>query len=678
MKLIIVESPTKTKSLSKYLGSDYEVLATMGHIRDLPKSKMGVEIKSKEKSKKDKGGFEFVPEYVENPDKIETIKKLQAAAKKAEVVLLASDPDREGEAIAWHVGEMLKASIKSKEKSKKDGEKIKRVTFHSITKEAILEAIKNPREIETNLVDAQQARRILDRIVGYQLSPVLWRKVRRGLSAGRVQSVATRMIAEREKEIEAFSAEEYWEAKAKVKSIKDKVGEEFWIDLIKMNGKSAEINNGEEANKIKGDLENGKYLVERIEKKERKVYPHPPFKTSTLQQAAANVLGWSAKKTMQVAQSLYEKGAITYHRTDSLNLVDSEVEKIRTYIANKYGVEALPEKPIVYKTGGKVVAQEAHEAIRPTTPTAEQLGGQAEDVNLDDQKLYQLIWRRTVSCQMVPAKVDQTNIYVKCDKYLFRATGETMKFASWKKLYKEADEVILPEVSEGEELVKKDLKLEQKFTLPPARFNDASLVKEMEKRGIGRPSTYAPTISTIIVRGYVERKQKKFYATPIGVTVTDFLVKNFPKELDYDFTAKMETGLDEIANGEKDWQEVLSEFYGPFSEDVAKSGEADRAKVPVESTGEKCPVCNEGEIVIRTGKFGKFLSCNRFPECKYTDKYVEYVEGVVCPKCAGRIIKKKTKTGRDFYGCENYPNCDFASWSKPVVAEKSLEGSEGV
>lgn len=273
-----------------------------------------------------------------------------------------------------------------------------------------------------------------------------------------------------------------------------------------------------------------------------------------------------------------------------------------------------------------------------------------------------------MSCQMAPAKVDQTNIYVKCDKYLFKAVGEVMKFASWKKLYKEADEVILPEVSEGEELVKKDLKLEQKFTLPPARFNDASLVKEMEKRGIGRPSTYAPTISTIIVRGYVERKQKKFYATPIGVTVTDFLVKNFPKELDYDFTAKMETGLDEIANGEKDWQEVLSEFYGPFSEDVAKSGEADRAKVPVESTGEKCPVCNEGEIVIRTGKFGKFLSCNRFPECKYTDKYVEYVEGVVCPKCAGRIIKKKTKTGRDFYGCENYPNCDFASWVLPVAA----------
>jgi len=674
VKLIIVESPTKTKSLAKYLGSDYDVLATMGHIRDLPKSKMGVEIRSHESTKSRSKGYEFVPEYVENPDKIETIKKLQTAAKKAEVILLASDPDREGEAIAWHTSELLR---NSNGKLKIDNGKIKRVTFHSITKEAILEAIKNPREIDMNMVEAQQARRVLDRIVGYQLSPILWRKVRRGLSAGRVQSEATRMIADREKEIEAFKAEEYWEIKSKVKSLKDKVGGEFWIDLVKINGKAAEINNGEEANKIKNDLDKGEYLVDKVEKKERKVYSHPPFKTSTLQQAAANVLGWSAKKSMQVAQSLYEKGAITYHRTDSLNLVETEVEKIRTYIANKYGVEALPEKALVYKTGGKVVAQEAHEAIRPTDVQRSEIRDQGTEVDKDDEKLYQLIWRRTVSCQMAPARVDQTNVYVICDKYLLRATGEAMKFASWKKLYQGAgykeqgSEIELPEVSQGEKLEKKEIKLDQKFTLPPARFNDASLVKEMEKRGIGRPSTYAPTISTIIVRGYVERKQKKFYATPIGITVTDFLVKNFPKELDFDFTAKMETGLDEIANGEKDWQEILSDFYGPFAEDVAKSGDAERAKVPVESTGKKCPLCNEGEIVIRTGKFGKFLSCNRFPECKYTDKYVEYVEDVVCPKCSGRIIKKKTKTGRDFYGCENYPNCDYASWTKPGVVEKA-------
>lgn len=637
----------------------------MGHIRDLPKSKMGVDIKSKVKSKKDKVGYEFIPEYVENPDKKDTISKLEAAAKKAEVVLLASDPDREGEAIAWHAGEILRESLKDKDKSIKT--KIKRVTFHSITKEAILEAIKNPREIDMSMVEAQQARRILDRIVGYQLSPILWRKVRRGLSAGRVQSVATRMIADREKEIEAFKAEEYWQISCQLSAVSRQL---FWVELMKISGKNAEINNGEEANKIKIDLDKGEYLVDRVEKKERKVYPHPPFKTSTLQQAAANVLGWSAKKAMQVAQSLYEKGAITYHRTDSLNLVDSEVEKIRTYISNKFGVEALPEKIVIYKTGGKVVAQEAHEAIRPTDIQRSAFSDQPSTDERDEEKLYQLIWRRTISCQMAPARVDQTNIYVVCDKYLFKATGEIMKFASWKKLYKEADEVILPEVSQGEKLEKKEVKLEQKFTLPPARFNDASLVKEMEKRGIGRPSTYAPTISTIITRAYVERKQKKFYATPIGIAVTDFLVKNFPKELDYDFTAKMETGLDEIANGEKNWQEVLSDFYGPFSEDVAKSGDAERAKVPVESTGKKCPLCTEGEIVIRTGKFGKFLSCNRFPECKYTDKYVEYVEDILCSKCSGRIIKKKTKTGRDFYGCENYPNCDFASWTKPVIAEK--------
>jgi DNA topoisomerase-1 len=356
VKLIIVESPTKTKSLAKYLGSDYEVLATMGHIRDLPKSKMGVEIKTQElkNSRTQDKRYEFVPEYVENPDKRDTISKLEAAAKKAEVVLLASDPDREGEAIAWHAGEILK-------QGKILSSKIKRVTFHSITKEAILEAIKNPREIDMSMVEAQQARRVLDRIVGYQLSPILWRKVRRGLSAGRVQSVATRMIADREKEIEAFKAEEYWQISCQLSAVSRQL---FWVELMKIGGKNVEINNGEEANSIKSDLDKGEYLVDRVEKKERKVYPHPPFKTSTLQQAAANVLGWSAKKAMQVAQSLYEKGAITYHRTDSLNLVDSEVEKIRTYISNKFGVEALPEKTIVYKTGGKVVAQEAHEAIR--------------------------------------------------------------------------------------------------------------------------------------------------------------------------------------------------------------------------------------------------------------------------------------------------------------------------
>ncbi len=667
MKLVIVESPTKTKSLSKYLGEGYEVLSTMGHIRDLPKKKTGIEIK------KVGDRYSFEPTYVESDGKAETINKLQKAADKAEVVLLASDPDREGEAIAWHTRELLKEPIrqladkKNKDSKAEEKDKFKRVSFHSITKEAILKAMEEPREIDTNLVNAQQARRILDRIVGYQLSPVLWRKVRRGLSAGRVQSVAVRLIVDREKLIADFKTQEYWEIKVSFK-------EGFEVDLIKIDGKTAEISNGDQANQIKTDLDKGEYVVEKIEKKERNIYPHPPFKTSTLQQAASNVMGWSAKKTMQVAQKLYEKGAITYHRTDSLHIVDTAVAMIRELIKTKFGPENLPEKEVYYKTGGKVVAQEAHEGIRPTIIENEKLI--IENSERDEQKLYELIWRRTIACQMAPAKVDQTNAYVKCDKYQLRAVGEIMKFASWKKLYKEIDETVLPKINEGEKLEKKEVKMEQKFTLPPARFNDASLVKELEKRGIGRPSTYAPTISTIIVRGYVERKEKKFYATQIGISVTEFLVKNFPKELDFDFTAKMEANLDEVASGEKDWQKVLSDFYGPFDEDVKKAGDAERTKIPVEKTGEKCPDCKEampagrqGEIVIRSGKFGKFLSCSRFPECKYTAKLIIYVEGAKCEKCAGRIVVKKTKTGRDFYGCENYPNCDWASWTKP----KSLD-----
>lgn len=645
MKLVIVESPTKTKSLSKYLGEGYEVLSTMGHIRDLPKKKTGIEIK------KVGDRYSFEPTYVEIEGKSETISKLQKAAVKAEVVLLASDPDREGEAIAWHTRELLKNS------KGKDIDKFKRVSFHSITKEAILKAMEEPREIDADLVNAQQARRMLDKIVGFGLSPVLWRKVRRGLSAGRVQSVAVRLIVDREKLIGDFKSQEYWEIKVSFK-------EGFEVDLIKINGKTVEINNGEQANQIRTDLDKGEYIAEKVEKKERNIYPHPPFKTSTLQQAASNVMGWSAKKTMQVAQKLYEKGAITYHRTDSLHIVDAAVELIRELIKNKFGEQSLPEKGIYYKTGGKVVAQEAHEGIRPTQIEVQTLVDQSDP---DEQKLYELIWRRTIACQMSPAKVDQTNIYVKSGKYQLRATGEVMKFASWKKLYKEIDATVLPEINEGEELEKEEVEMEQKFTLPPARFNDASLVKELEKRGIGRPSTYAPTISTIIVRGYVERKQKKFYATQIGISVTEFLVNNFPKELDFDFTAKMEANLDEVASGEKDWQEMLSDFYGPFDEDVKKAEGAERAKIPVEKTGEKCPECKEGEVVIRTSKFGKFLGCDRFPECEYKAKLIIYVQGAKCEKCGGRIVVKKTKTGRDFYGCENYPNCDWASWTKPKV-----------
>ncbi len=677
MKLVIVESPTKTKSLEKYLGSGFEVLATMGHIRDLPKSKMGVE------KKKEKDGYKFVPEYELSEGKEQIAKKLQLVAAKADKVILASDPDREGEAIAWHVAELLKEGKKGIK-----ADKIERATFHSITKEAILEAIDHPRKIDMNLVDAQQARRVLDRIVGYELSPVLWKKVRRGLSAGRVQSVAVRLVVEREREIEAFKPEEYWQIKVQV-SGKGKQTEQapssevpipnrlFWADLVKVSGKLVKMGNGEKAKEIEGDLNQASYEVGKVEKKERHLYPHPPFKTSTLQQAAANVLGWSAKKTMAVAQRLYEKGAITYHRTDSLHLVDTAVAAIRQVIVAKYGADHLPEKEIYYKTSGKVVAQEAHEGIRPTH--VEEMEVTGEEVDRDEVKLYQLIWRRTVACQMKPATVDQTVIWVMAENkenYQLKAVGEIMKFPSWKKLYKLSDEVILPEMNEGGKLTKEKVSTEQKFTQAPARFNDASLIKELEKRGIGRPSTYAPTISTIIVRGYVERKEKRFFATQIGTAVVDFLVKNFPTEMEYEFTAKMEADLDGIAEGKHDWQKVLSDFYGPFEKTVVKATkDAERVKMPVEHTGKKCPLCDIGEVVIRTGRFGRFYSCSRFPECKYTARLIVYVEGVVCPKDGGRIMVKRTKTGREFYGCENYPKCDYASWKKPKAPGEAEEGA---
>jgi len=477
------------------------------------------------------------------------------------------------------------------------------------------------------------------------------------------------LVAEREREIEAFKAEEYWQISCQLSVASDQL---FWVELVKIGGKMARVSDGTRAREIEAELNTASYLVEKIEKKERKLFPHPPFKTSTLQQAAANVLGWSAKKTMAVAQRLYEKGAITYHRTDSLHIVESAAAAIRAMIEKKFGKEYLPEKEIYYKTSGKVVAQEAHEGIRPTHIGEERVSG--DEVDRDEERLYELIWRRTIACQMKPAVVDQVVVWVSASKYQLKAIGETYKFASWKKLYKLNEDVVLPAMIEGEKLEKKQVVTAQKFTLPPARFNDASLIKELEKKGIGRPSTYAPTISTIIVRGYVERKEKKFFATQIGLTVTDFLMKNFPKEMEYEFTAKMEANLDEIATGEKKWQEVLSEFYGPFEESVLRvTKEAERVKMPVESTGKSCPLCQVGEVVIRTGKFGKFYSCSTFPECKYTAKIIEYVEGVVCLKDAGKIVVKRTHTGREFYGCENYPKCDFASWKKPQASEAVLE-----
>ncbi|HJY98189.1 MAG TPA: type I DNA topoisomerase [Patescibacteria group bacterium] len=642
MNLVIVESPTKAKTLSRFLGGDFEVEATMGHIKDLPKSTLGVDVE-----------HDFAPDYVDVPKRAETIVELKAKSKKAEITYIASDPDREGEAIAFHVKEVI------------DGKnQVKRISFHEITKEAVEEALKNPREIDTNLVDAQTARRVLDRLVGYKLSPLLWKKVRRGLSAGRVQSVAVRLIVEKEREIEKFKSEEYWEIFASVKA-EGKGAETFQVQLVKIGDKNASIENKKDADSVVADLEKATYKVLDVRMKEVVKNAFPPFTTSTLSQSAARVFGWSSKKTMTVAQKLYEEGLITYHRTDSLNLAASSVALVRSLIKKDYGDNYLPEKPKFYKTVSKV-AQEAHEAIRPTN-----VGVTSLDFGEDFSKLYDLIWRRFVASQMTASVFDETTIDVAADNYLLRTSGQIMKFDGWRKVIpakKSGDEiVILPKVQNGESLVKEKVWGEQKFTQPPARYNEASLIKTLEKLGIGRPSTYAPTITTIQIRNYVEKNEsKQFVPTSIGFAVTDFLVDNFPKIFDYDFTAGMEDDLDAIANGAHPWAKTIKDFYGPFDKILKKvEKNSKRVKIAVEKLGKECPECKEGELVIRMGRFGKFISCSRFPDCKYTEKYIEKV-GMKCPECKeGDVIVKKTGKGRKFFGCSRYPDCKWASWRSP-------------
>jgi len=649
----------------------------MGHVRDLPKSKFGIDINDLGKDK-----FEFLPVYELMDKKEETVRKLKMVAAKADEIILASDPDREGEAIAWHVNEILKESLKSKKKQPV----FKRVAYNSITKEAILEAMEHPREIDMNMVNSQQARRFLDRLVGYKLSPILWKKVRRGLSAGRVQSVAVRLIVEREREIEKFVPVEYWQIRALVRTQEHKnsrTQEEFWVELAKYKASKADVHSGEEAKKILEVLESADYAVIDIKKAERKTQPHAPFKTSTLQQAAANVLGWSAKRTMNIAQKLYEQGDITYHRTDSFNLAQMAIDAVRKFIGEEYGEKYLPASPRIYKTSGKVVAQEAHEAVRPThiEVTPEKYTGQ--EMATDEKKLYSLIWRRTVACQMAEAVFDDTKVMVKAGECELSANGIVVKFDGWKKLFskdlpttmqsgKAGEYQALPELSVGEVLSKKKVESLQKFSQPPARFNDASLIKELEKKGIGRPSTYAAIISTIIDRRYVEQKDRKFFPTSIGKAVVDFLMKNFPREMQYEFTAKMEDSLDDIASGKLPWMEMLSKFWGDFSRKLSKvDKESARIGVPTTGTGIKCPLCRTGEVVIRDGKFGRFLSCNRYPECTYKAPYIQYAEGVVCEKCGKKVVQKKTRTNRDFFGCEDYPNCTWASWKKPQPVDSS-------
>ncbi|MFI5240899.1 MAG: type I DNA topoisomerase [Microgenomates group bacterium] len=648
MQLIIVESPTKARTLSKFLGDGYSVEATTGHIKDLPKSTLGVDVEK-----------DFEPEYIVVEKRKETIAKIIKEGKKADMAYLATDPDREGEAISSHVKEILK------------GVKTKRIVFHEITKEAVEEAIKSPRDVDANLVDAQTARRVLDRLVGYKLSPLLWKKVRIGLSAGRVQTVSVRLIVEKEREIEKFKPVEYWEISCNVKGKEKK---EFLIQLVK-----TEVGNEKDAKEIVAELEKSNYKVSDVKKREVVKNPYPPFTTSTMTQAGARIYGWSSKKTMSIAQKLYEEGFITYHRTDSVNLASVAVDKLRNFVKKEYGESYLPAEVRFYKKQSKS-AQEAHEAIRPTDVS--KIPGELKmdgEMARDFEKLYELIWRRYVACQMASSVYDETTIEVEVSKYKLRASGQVMKFDGWRKVMpnkaSEENVVILPNVEKGEDLDLIKVNSSQKFTQPPARYNEASLIKTLEKLGIGRPSTYAPIISTIQIRNYVEKNDARNFApTTIGFAVNDFLVSNFPEVFDYEFTAKMEDDLDRVADGKLAWVKTIKDFYKPFEKklkDVEKNSE--RVKIEVEKLGLKCPDCKEGELVIRTGRFGKFISCSRFPECKHTEKYLEKV-GIKCPDCKeGDVIVKKTSKGRKFFGCSRYPDCKFASWRNPKVIKEGQE-----
>jgi DNA topoisomerase-1 len=665
-KLIIVESPTKAKTLSRFLGDDFKIEASMGHVRDLPKSKIGVDI-----------DHDFQPSYVIPRDKRKTVERLKDLAKKSKEVILATDPDREGEAIAWHIHEM---AVDGKNKAK-------RIVFHEITKEAILEALKSPRAINLKLVDAQVARRVLDRLVGYKLSPLLWFKVKKGLSAGRVQSIALRLIVEREQEIEAFKPDEYWSIEAMLFPVTDK-NKVFEASLVQKEGKKINIENGKQANEINDELnkKDTHWSVAELEQKELKKQPYPPFTTSTMTQNAANTFGFSTKKTMKLAQDLYEEGLITYHRTDSFNLAQSAINNARGFINKKFGNKFLPPQARIYKTKSKV-AQEAHEAIRPTNVGMGNEELKIKNLGTDHQKLYDLIWKRFLACQMSEAVYDQVTLNInagvsnKPKKYLFRAVGSLVKFPGWQKVYgdkysEDGEEKYIPALPVGEKLDLQKLIPNQHFTEPSPRYTEASLIKALEEDGIGRPSTYAPIISTIIERLYVELTERKLVPTPLGIAVSDFLVKNFPKVINVEFTAKMEDELDQIADGKIKWVPVIREFYEPFASHLKEVSEgAERVKIEVEKVDKKCP---EGhQMVVRYGRFGKFLACEKYPEHKYTEpfeteeekKKLEEVQklGMKCPKCGSDIVVRKTRRGRIFYGCSSYPKCKWASWIIPTT-----------
>ncbi|MSV24079.1 type I DNA topoisomerase [Selenomonas sp. WCA-380-WT-3B 3/] len=651
--LVIVESPAKAKTIEKYLGRKYMVRASMGHLRDLPKSQFGIDV-----------DHDFAPKYINIRGKGALIKALKKDAKNADKIYLASDPDREGEAIAWHLAFILGL----------DPAEDCRIVFNEITKPAIQEAVKHPRSINLDQVDAQQARRMLDRIVGYKLSPLLWRKVRKGLSAGRVQSVTVKLICDREKEIQAFESVEYWTVGLKLRKAKSAM---FDAELTQADGKKLDLHNEQETAALTQDLKQQEMVVRGVKKSERKRRPSAPFTTSSLQQDAARKLGFTSRKTMMLAQQLYEgielghhgaAGLITYMRTDSTRISDLAQDDARAFIRDQFGEPYLPAKPNVYAAGKK--AQDAHEAIRPTNIglTPEQL---AKYLNKDQLKLYTLIWQRFAASQMTPAVYDTMSIAIQAgERYLVRAAGSKLKFAGFTAVYAGADtskkekDVLLPDLAEGDVLTLARILPQQHFTEPPPRYNDASLVKTLEEKEIGRPSTYAPIIETIQARGYVQRIDKHFQPTELGFVVVDMLEEYFKNIVDVTFTANLENELDEIAEGKVEKNELLREFYGPFEDTLEKADEAiGHVELSVEVSDVKCELCGR-MMVVKQGRFGKFLACPGFPECRNT-KPLLIDTGVKCPKCGGAIVERKTRRGRSFYGCRNYPDCDYTTWDQP-------------
>lgn len=659
-KLVIVESPAKAKTIRKYLGDGYEVTASMGHIRDLPASQLGIDV-----------DHDYTPQYINIKGKEKLIKELKSEAKKADQVFLATDPDREGEAISWHLAHLLGLNI----------EDANRVTFGEITKKGVTEGMAHPRAIDIDLFNAQQARRILDRLVGYKLSPFLWRKVRRGLSAGRVQSVAVRLIVDREKEIENFKPEEYWNLDATLSppSSQKKFTARFYGTAA---GKKLEVANEAQAMGIVKDLEGADYTVTELKRGHRKKVPAPPFITSTLQQEASRRLGFTATRTMRAAQTLYEgvdiagrgtMGLITYMRTDSLRVSDEAVAGAKEYITEAYGERYVCPTKRTYKSRSATAAQDAHEAIRPSVPSL--TPDEAEkSISGDIAKLYRLIWSRFIASQMSDCEQDTVSAHITAADYQFRASGYVVTFEGFTALYEEATdekekkETALPPLEQGQTLKLRALTPEQKFTQPPARYTEATLIRSLEENGIGRPSTYAPIITTIIDRGYVEREQKKLKPTLLGRTINDLMMQEFPDIVDVTFSAGMEKNLDKVENGSADWRETIDAFYKGFAaalEKAEKDMEGKKIKVPDEETDEICEKCGR-KMVIKTGRYGKFLACPGFPECTNTKRLVKDTGGK-CPKCGGRMLLRKSAKGRVYYGCENYPNCDFMTWDEPVA-----------